>query len=246
MAAADENDGITDLNSRGAKILAHLAEFPGDTVSAREFDAAFYQLIWQYLRERHRFLGARVARYLGKPGSMVATLLEGEVDEAAHDATTTALRRVRQGAGKFDPALGTATDWVKGSAELAYSEVARAIIAARRSETLTFLDPDDLLDVEDPGQSTEEHVLRHIGDEDALADAARLLTDREYASVRLRYTLGYSRAETAEIIFGDPTKVRQTDRIAAQALAKLTVAWEDKRSARREPRNDRVSDQRDE
>ena len=68
-------------------------------------------------------------------------MLEEEVDEVAHDATATALRRVRQNAWKFDASKGRPTQWVIGAAEFAYIEVAKAVVAARRSDRLVFLDP---------------------------------------------------------------------------------------------------------
>jgi hypothetical protein len=67
---------------------------------------------------------------------------------------------------------------VIGNAHYAYIEVSKAIVAARRSERLVFLAPEDLLAVRDPNPSTEEHVLRHLENEEALEDAANHVSDR--------------------------------------------------------------------
>jgi DNA-directed RNA polymerase specialized sigma24 family protein len=147
----------------------------------------------------------------------------------AHEATTIALRRVRQHASRFDPDRGTPTMWVIGAAEYAWIDVAKTIVAARRSEQLVFTAPEDLLDVADPNPSTEEHVLRQLHDADALADAASCLTIKEFAAIRLVVTTGYSYAETAQLLFGDPTMTKQVDGLLTRAKAKLAKAWEDRR-----------------
>lgn len=151
----------------------------------------------------------------------------------AHEATTIALRRVRQQAARFDPNLGTPTMWVIGAAEFAWVDVAKTIVSARRSEQLVFTAPDDLLDIADPSPSTEEHVLRHVHDADALADAARYLSRTEFAAIRLVITAGYSYAEAARLIFGDGTKTKQVDGLLTRGKTKLAVAWSDRRPSPR-------------
>jgi DNA-directed RNA polymerase specialized sigma24 family protein len=187
--------------------------------------------VWRYLRAKHQVLGARVARYLGVVGSIAPPVLEEEVDEAAHDATATALRRVRQNAAKFDSTRGGPTQWVIGSAEYAYIDVAKEIVNARRSDALKFMDPAELLDVEDPNQTTEEHVLRQLDDAETLANAAHHLSEQEFAALRLRVTAGYSRAEAAEAIFGDPQMKKRIDGLVERGARKLAKAWADRRSS---------------
>ena len=160
-----------------------------------------------------------------------------EVDEIAHDATATALRRVRQNAHKFDASKGRPTQWVIGSAEFAYIEVAKGVVAARRSDALVFLDPLDpasILNSEPDGNpTTEEQVLRDIEDADVLADAARHLSDIEFAALRLRATAGYSRGEAAERIFGDSTMKKQVDGLTERGARKLAAAWADRKPMHR-------------
>lgn len=225
-------DGIDKLDELGRVLLARLAAAPEDLDCARRFDSLYYEIVWKYLRTRHEVLGARVARYLGVAGTVAPQVLAEEVDEVAHDATATALRRVRQNAAKFDPSKGSPTRWVIGSAEYAYIEVAKGIVNARRSARLSFVDPDDLLEIEDPGQSTEEHVLRQLGDADALADAASCLSEMEFAALRVRHTLGYSRSEAATVLFGDETMKKQVDGLVERGARKLAAAWEDRRLPR--------------
>ena len=47
---------------------------------------------------------------------------------------------------------------------------------------------EDLLDLADPGATTEEHVLRHLQDEEALADAADHVDEDEWNALRLVVT----------------------------------------------------------
>jgi DNA-directed RNA polymerase specialized sigma24 family protein len=224
--------GIERQDRRGRALLARLAVDPDDETAAREFDALYYEVVWRYLRSKHRVLGQRVARYVGAAGQIAPVVLENEVDEVAHDATATALRRVRSNVEKFDPAKGSPTMWVIGNAEFAYIDVAKAIATARRSERLRFVDPSDLTEERDPSPSTEEHVIRHLSDADALADAANHVSEREWIAVRLRVTAGYSREETALAIFGDKTMKKQVDGLLERGLKKLAIAWNDRKPTR--------------
>lgn len=215
--------GTEELDRRGRALLAALVAGPNPDC-ARQFDTLFYEVVWRYLRANHAVLSARVARYLGVLGNVAPQVLADEVDEVAHDATATALRRVRQNAWKFDPERSP-TRWVIGAAEYAYVEVAKEVVRARRSDELRFVDPLDLLGEADTNPTTEEHVLRHLGDEQALADAASHLSEREFFALRLRVVAGYSRGEAAEKIFGDASMARQIDGLVERGKRKLANAW---------------------
>jgi len=221
-------DGLEELNERGAELLVRLAAGP-DGDCRPLFDGLYYPVVFRYLRLNHQTLAARVARYLKVDGVVAPEVLAEEVPEVAHEATLIALRRVREGASRFDPSRGTATGWVIGAAEFAWVEVAKTIVAARRSDDLIFVAPEDLLAVADPSPTTEEHVLRHVQDAEALADAARHLSGKEWAAVRLVVTAGYSYAEAAKVIFGDETMTKQVDGLLSRGKAKLAAAWEDRR-----------------
>lgn len=221
-------DGIDDLDEDGRRLLAELATDP-DSNCWRVFDALYYELVWRYLRMNHDKLASRVARYVGAGGAAAPQVLTEEVDEVAHEATTIALRRVRQRAARFDPDRGTSTMWVIGAAEYAWVEVAKTIVSARRSDDLVFTAPENLVDVPDPNPTTEEHVLRQFNDADALADAASYLTTNEFAAIRLRITLGYGHAEAAHHIFGDSSKTKQVDGLLTRGKAKLARAWDERR-----------------
>lgn len=205
MEAERQRDGAEELDRRGRALLAQLVEDPDDEDCARQFDSLYYEIVWRYLRANHAVLATRVARYLGQVGAVAPEVLREEVEEVAHDSTKTALRRVRQNAHKFDPSKGSPTRWVIGAAEYAYIEVAKAVLTARRSDRLEFVDPLELLDEPDRNPTTEEHVLRQIEDAEAMADAASHLSEKEFLALRLRATAGYSRGEVAERIFGDAT-----------------------------------------
>jgi DNA-directed RNA polymerase specialized sigma24 family protein len=120
-----------------------------------------------------------------------------------------------------------------GQAPFAYVDVAKAVVRERRSERLKFVDPLDVLDEPDSNATTEEDALRQIQDAEALADAARHLTDKEFAAIRLRYTAGYSRAEAAAVIFGDPEKKKQVDGLVERGKRKLAQAWSERRPSPR-------------
>lgn len=219
---------MEDLDRRGRELLAELVVDP-DGACARQFDALYYELVWRYLRADHAVLAARVARYLKVDGLVAPAVLETEVPEVAHEATLIALRRVRQNAARFDPDRGSATGWVIGAAEFAWIEVAKTIVAARRSDELLYVAPEDLLTIADPSPTTEEHVLRHLQDAEALAEAAGHLSESEWAAIRLVVTAGHSYAEAARVIFGDETKTRQVDGLLARGKAKLAAAWQERR-----------------
>lgn len=237
-------DGSDDLDRQGRGLLAELAADPHSDCW-RLFDDLFYRLVWRYLRANHAKLGARVARYLGVEGVVAPDVLPEEVDEVAHEATKVALRRVRQNAAGFDPNRGTPTKWVIGAAEFAYVEVAKTIVSARRSNDLLFVSPADLFDFPDGNPSTDEHVLRHLEDVEALADAANHVSETEFNALRLVTTLGYSYAETALVIFGDATMTKQVDGLLTRGKRKLAEAWEDRRPSPRGAGSTNVPDRTD-
>ncbi|HEY3462558.1 MAG TPA: sigma-70 family RNA polymerase sigma factor [Gaiellaceae bacterium] len=220
-------DGTEELDQRGAELLAELAADP-ESECWRQFDALYYELVWRYLKASHPVLSGRVARYLRVDGLVAPDVLNSEVADVAHEATLVALRRVRENAGRFDPDQGTATSWVIGAAEFAWVDVAKTIASARRSDDL-YAGPDDLLAVADPSPTTEEHVLQHLEDAEALVDAASHLSANEWAAVRLVITAGYSYAETAKLIFGDETKTKQVDGLLQRGKAKLADAWKSRK-----------------
>jgi DNA-directed RNA polymerase specialized sigma24 family protein len=223
-------DELQNLDRRGRELLAELAKDP-DSGCWRQFDAMFYEIVWRYLRVNGDRLGERVARYLGIGGTTAPPVLHEEVDEVAHDATTMALRRVREKASQFDPARGTPTHWVIGAAEFAYTEVARAVVAARRSPALEFREPDDLVGFPDMNPTTEEHVVRRIGDEEALADAAQVLSEHELTAIRLVVTLNFTYAEAAEVIYGDASMGRQVEWLLTHGKRLLAEAWGERRES---------------
>lgn len=218
-------DGTEELDRRGAELLAELADNPSEECR-RQFDALYYELVWRYLRASNKKLSARVARYLKVDGVVAPEVPEEDVADVAHEATLIALRRVRERPWKFNSSRGTATGWVIGAAEFAWVEVAKTIAAARQADIISF---EDLLDGTDPGPTTEEHVLRHLQDDDALADAASHLEQNEWHAMRLVVTAGYSYKEVATMLFGDETMTKRVDRLLQTGKAKLAEAWRDRR-----------------
>lgn len=234
-------DPLNELDRHGRALLAQLASDPDDGCW-RQFDALFYGFVWRYLRANHAQLASRVARYLKVEGVVAPRVLDQEVDEVAHEATTVALRRARHSAARFDPSRGTPTGWVLGAAEFAYIEVSKAIVAARRSSSLEFVPPEDLEEIPDHNPSTEEHVLRHLGEADALRDAADHVSEREFDAIRLVITAGYSYAEAAERIFGDSSMTKQVDGLLTRGKRRLAQAWEERRPSPRGASGSTLSD----
>jgi hypothetical protein len=218
----------TKLDRQGAFLLAALAR-GHDPDLARKFDTLFYELTWRHLRDNHATLGARVARRLKTKGSVIPYIQERELDDVAHDATSRALHRVRNGAARFDPSRGKVTAWVVIAAEFAYVEVAQEVAKARRSEELTFVDPADIAEIAGPAMSTEEFVIGRLDDAQALAEAAELLTVEQFTLIRARINGGYSRAELALAVFGDASAVKRVDYLFECAKKALAEAWADKR-----------------
>jgi DNA-directed RNA polymerase specialized sigma24 family protein len=214
------------LDEPARELLAALAERPDEDL-ARRFDALLYEYVWRYLRARSETIASRVARYTSNPGIHAPRLQAGELAEVAHEATTIALRRVRQKAGEFDPARGGPVSWVIGAAEYAYVEVAKAIAAARRSSRLSFQDPQDLLDVPDWSPSTEEHVISKLSSEQALREAAEVLSDHEFAALRLVDTLKFTYAEAAEVMFGEANMERTVEGLLRRGRRRLAAVWQE-------------------
>ncbi|HEX3323950.1 MAG TPA: hypothetical protein VHR65_02260, partial [Solirubrobacterales bacterium] len=155
----------------GAALLAELSRNPDSTL-VREFHSLFYEFIWKRLWRDQDRLSERVRRHLNASGPTTPRLRAEEIGEVAHDATTRALRRVCEGAAKFDPARGTATHWVIGASEFAFVEVAKEAVAARQPQGVEFSHPEALEGVADPAPSTEELVISRISTEQLLREAA--------------------------------------------------------------------------
>lgn len=230
-----------ERDRRGREFLAELATDP-ESDCWRQFDSLFYEGVWRYLRIEHKKLAARVARFLNVEGVVAPEVLPEEVDEVAHLATQRALRRVREKASGFDPQRGTPTKWVIGAAVLAWVEVAKEIVKSRRSDKLVFVDPADLVNEPDRALSTDEHVLRHLEDEEALADAASHVSEKEFVAIRLVLTGGYSYAEAAEVIFGDASMTKQVDGLLTRGKRKLAEAWVDRKPSPRGVGDSNLSD----
>lgn len=220
-----------EMNEKGALFLAKLAENPSSPCG-RDFEALFYPFIWGRLRRQHAQISERVARHLGISEPTAPLLKPDEVDEVAHDATSRALRRVRENAARFDPALGSATTWVIGASDFAFVEVAKEIVAARRPQGVEIIDIDALHRLADTSPTTEEHVIEQLMSDAAVAEAAEILTEKEWGALRLTATLGFSYAQAAAMIFGNSGRVRQIDGLLTRAKEKLRIAW-----AERQPRS---------
>lgn len=218
------------LDEEAGELLAQIADDP-DGECARRFDTLLYAFVFAYLRTNAHRIAARVAARAGASGTAAPELLNEELSEVAHDATTIALRRVREKAARFNPRRGTPTGWVIGAAEFAFVEVAKSVVAARRSSSLAFCGPEDLDLLAGYAPSTEEHVLAKVSSEQALEEAVEVLSEREWAAIRLVDTLHFSHAEAAEAIFGDAAMARSVEGLLTRGRPKLASAWCERRAA---------------
>jgi DNA-directed RNA polymerase specialized sigma24 family protein len=218
------------LDEEAGELLAQIADDP-EGECARRFDTLLYRFVFGYLRANTNRIATRVAARVGVGGVAAPALLAEELSEVAHDATTIALRRVREKAVRFDPRRGTPTNWVIGAAEFAFVEVAKSVVAARRSPRLAFHDPEDLAVLADCAPSTEEHVLAKVSSEQALEEAVEVLSEREWAAIRLVDTLQLSHAEAAGVIFGDAAMARSVEGLLTRGRPKLAAAWSERRAA---------------
>jgi DNA-directed RNA polymerase specialized sigma24 family protein len=218
------------LDDEAGELLTQIATDPGGEC-ARRFDTLLYAFVFGYLRANADRIAARVAGRAGVSGTAAPAVLAEELSEVAHDATTIALRRVREKAARFNPRRGTPTGWVIGAAEFAFVEVAKSVVAARRSQRLAFYDPQDLEFLAGYAPSTEEHVLAKVSSEQALEEAAEVLSEREWTAIRLVNTLHLSHAEAAEAIFGDGGMARSVDGLLTRGRSKLAAAWRERRAA---------------
>lgn len=220
-------DYLEHLDQRALDLLGQLAESPEGDIE-RQFDALLYEFVWRYLRAKGEEITARVARYTGATSAVAPQPQPSELAEVAHEATIIALRRVRERAARFDSTRGKPTLWVIGAAEYAYVEVAKAIVGARRSPQLVFHDPGDLLHIPDSSPSTEEHVISKLSNEQALHEAAKALSEREFIALRLVDTLEFTYAEAAERMFGEASMARAVEGLLRRGRRKLAAAWQDR------------------
>ncbi len=221
---------LLQLDEEAGELLAQIADDPHGAY-CRRFDALLYPFVFGYLRANAARIAGRVAARAGASGTAAPTLVAEELSEVAHDATTIALRRVREKAARFDARRGTPTGWVIGAAEFAFVEVAKSVVAARRSPLLAFHDPVDLEVLVGNTASTEEHVLAKLSNEQALEEAVEVLSEREWAAIRLVDTLHLSHAEAAEAIFGDAAMARSVEGLLTRGRPKLAAAWRERRTA---------------
>jgi len=218
------------FDKEAGELLAQIADDPQGE-SSRRFDTLLYPLVFAYLRANADRIARRVAARAGASGTAAPSLLGEELPEVAHDATTIALRRVRENAARFDARRGTPTGWVVGAAEFAFVEVAKSVVAARRSALLAFHDPLDLELLAGNSATTEEHMLAKLSNEQALEEAVEVLSEREWAAIRLVDTLHLTHSEAAEAIFGDGARARAVEGLLTRGRPKLAAAWRERRVA---------------
>lgn len=145
--------------------------------------------------------------------------------------------------GCTNPSAGKGGPWARMCQQHISLEVARRQ-AVRHAKPAPLVDPVDLLDEPD-GMTTDEHVLRHLADEEALEDAANHVSENEFAALRLVLTAGYSYAEAAEVIFGDAAMTKQVDGLLTRGKRKLAAAWDDRRPSPRGAGGSNVPDRTD-
>ena len=107
----------------------------------RQFDNLFYEPVFSICVQSSPSSAPAFARYLDKQGSLSARSSWRRSARRCFTTPRKLIAFVRENAWKFDPERGSSTLWVLGAAESAYVDVAKAIVKARRSEKLSFVDP---------------------------------------------------------------------------------------------------------
>jgi DNA-directed RNA polymerase specialized sigma24 family protein len=186
--------------------------------AANAFDQFFYPFISEYVLERHSLIGIDVAKWSCASGSAAPELAPEQLDEAAHRATLTGLRRARASAARFDPALGTAIAWVRRAAAYAYVEVAKELAAERAG---LVREPEVLEQM--PAGS--EDIAETLARQQLLDDLFLVLSDDERRVVALVLKHGYTYKEAAHTLFGSAGQAKKVDRLLQSARQKLAPRW---------------------
>lgn len=235
-----------ELDEYGARLLADIASDP-ESPACHEFARIFYPVVWGFLRSNHRRVGAIVGGYAGSDRSAAPELLEEEVDDAAHDATDKAIKRLQRNAARFDPNKGPATKWILGAGGFAFVEEAKKTVSKRtRGPKIVPEEPAELAKTKDDHGALEEDFLRRVTDEETFAEIADVLNENEKTALRLRAVMGMPCAAIAGAMFGDETKTRKVEGLLERGKKKLAVAWQDRRPSRGKPTTTNVRASTDE
>lgn len=202
-------------------LLNAVANAPTPT-AVRAFDAYFYDLVRDYIRRRHRFLGSQVAAATGATNNPAPPLSADRLEEAVHITATIALSRARASAGRFDPAKGRAVMWVYRAAIYAYVEVAQTF-AEEQSELLT--DAEARAVQARPSGRPLDDPAELVASQDLVDDLFLALTDDERAAFILRTEYGFSYAEIAEVMLGTAGQTKRVDYLLQRARAKLIARY---------------------
>lgn len=163
------------LNLEGPYFLAQLANDPEGPLAA-SFDAIAYRVAYDYALTHCGGLRGRAQRETGK-NLPVYEVPEDLLEEVAHETAWRTCTNIRENAGAFDPAQGTAGTWVIGRAALMYLDISRKLYE-QRDRLGKLNDPHDLAELLDSTETPDATAQRML-DAEAYAEAAQCLSERE-------------------------------------------------------------------
>jgi DNA-directed RNA polymerase specialized sigma24 family protein len=195
-------------------LLAAVAAAPSGPI-ATVFDNVLYPFVRHFAEARAPSLAQRSLRRLGGKDVYLPGVLPQDLEAIAHDTATLALERLRANAAAFDRRKGDVLSWIGRAALFAYSDVVRKFYGKSR-EILAPKDDDDPIAVA-AAPSNATNADDRILVEQLLAP----LNDDQRHVIVLRYRLGFTYEEMAEMMFGDRTQVKKLEHLLTGAVEKM-------------------------
>jgi DNA-directed RNA polymerase specialized sigma24 family protein len=219
-------DNIQRLNLEGPYLLAELAE-DAEGPLAGTFDALAYNVVVDYAMTRCGGLRRRARGQTGQ-NLPVYDVPDDLLEDIAHETAWRTCESVRNNAGKFDPDLGGAANWVLGRAALVYLGLARKL-HAQRARFGELNDPHDLTGILDRDDYPDDESAQRALDAEALQEAAACLSQREAAVFFGIVLFDLAKRDIAMQLYGAPDKEKAVDGVLQRAKKKLAAAWAERR-----------------
>lgn len=195
----------------------------GDADAVELYDDLLFETLRTTGLRRGRFMAASAAERLGTAapqGDMPGV----DWDAVASDAATTALKRARAAALRFDPAKGNGLSWALGALGPAFLDELRTATGARRMLREMPLSDMEVVDPLAGSGSGDPYTVAEA--RDSLRRALASLDDDERYVVVAALHYGMSHREIASYRFGDPTQERRVSRLLERARYRLRGAHE--------------------
>ncbi len=214
------------IADRATELLVKVAA--EDEAAARDYDDLLYLPLFRALKQRGNLTARDASRLSGSDVGLPTVRVE-DLDEVAHDATSTGLARARAAALRFDPMRGDGATWALNASAMAYRDVVRDRYGVRRKHVSEPVDPAEMAEVIDQS-SIAIDPARHAQARDALTTALRELSPEERFVVLGRFQSGLTSKEISLYLWGNEQATRKVDTLLQSARRKLRRAEERWRS----------------